>query len=63
MNTISPCMDCTDRVFGCWTTCDRYSDWRAQKDQRRQKIEEARKSEHLINNFKAEQIRKTRRKK
>lgn len=29
---IAPCKDCPDRVVGCHSTCERYKDYREEKD-------------------------------
>ena len=31
----APCKDCPDRVVGCHSTCERYKEWKAEKDQER----------------------------
>lgn len=32
MSVAAPCKGCTDRFIGCHGKCDRYIDWRANKD-------------------------------
>lgn len=55
----SPCIDCPDRVFGCWANCDRYREWKAEDDKRRDARKKAKDREYMFNDFKARSVRKT----
>ena len=59
----APCMDCKDRVFGCWANCERYAEWNAQREAARDARKKVRSRENMLTNFKAESIRKTKGKK
>ena len=37
----APCKNCTDRVVGCHSTCEKYKDWKKKDKERKQKIFES----------------------
>lgn len=59
----APCLNCPDRAVGCKTNCERYAAFRAQVDERRRIIDDAKDKARVVNEFKTDSIRKTKRKK
>lgn len=44
MRTTSPCFNCSDRSMGCHSICEKYTDWKAEHEAKRE-IERQRKEE------------------
>lgn len=58
----APCLNCPDRKVGCKIDCDRYADFRKQLDERKQAMDKERNKNKLINDFKVDTIRKSKKK-
>ena len=57
-----PCGVCEERYLGCHAQCDAYRAWNNERMAEREKIYKANNRQDMLNGFKAESIRKTRRK-
>lgn len=62
MSKIKCCIDCADRKLFCHSSCDKYIKQKALNDANRLMIAETRNKERLYNSFRAERVRKTKKK-
>ena len=46
-----PCKDCEDRHKLCWSECDKYKTWKAEHDEARKEIYNAKYNDLNIRNF------------
>lgn len=58
----APCLNCPDRKVGCKIDCERYAAFRKQLDERKQAMDKERNKNKLINEFKVDTIRKSKKK-
>ena len=45
----APCMNCSDRCVNCHSNCNIYKTWKAEHDEKEQKIREAKQKEYYAN--------------
>lgn len=51
MKKDNPCRDCTERIVGCHSTCNRYSEWSAEHKRQKDEIRRKRDELNCVNNY------------
>ena len=51
MRNDNPCRDCTERIIGCHSTCNRYSEWSAEHKRQKDEIRRKRDEHNAVNNY------------
>lgn len=57
----APCLNCPDRKVGCRIDCERYAAFREQLDAKKREMDKVRNRNKLINDFKVETIKRSKR--
>lgn len=60
IDRLCPCKGCTERLVGCHSTCNRYLEWRKDRDQEVGSIKNKHQRERSIDNALYEMARKKR---
>lgn len=58
---VSPCAVCEERFVGCHAECEVFKAWHERQKERLKKLYQQHARNDLLNDFKADAIRKTRR--
>lgn len=56
-----PCQDCSDRVVGCHSTCQKYKEARASHKKKFEEIQKVKKAEDSFDDYKIRRVEATKR--
>lgn len=51
MKKVSPCMDCRDRAVGCHGRCERYKEWKGERDALLEVVNREKQKRDLATNY------------
>lgn len=52
----APCQDCPDRTVGCHGTCEKYAEYKSNRDKLRCELQKKARDEEVVNGYKVKEI-------